>query len=206
MDLKQKLLFKTLEQNIQKKNLEKAEVSSSLLNIDKSLSKNARKRLKKSFSELASLFLDQKDYVNSIKNLELARSITPQDYKLVNREFRILEEIFSLSKDSFIEEDLLVFSAIISLLIEPYKEEKVNFFSPSIKIEIDLRKKIKELLPKALKEVESKFSFSLKQILNSLDPGMSEDERIKKAAEILAPQIIKIFKEKIAKKADKKKK
>jgi hypothetical protein len=201
MDFKQKLLFQTLEENIEKNNLHKTEEASAILFKDKSLSKNARKRLKKSFIILAALSSD----TDAIKNLEYARSISPKDSKLINREFKILEEIFSLYKNDFVENDLFVFSTIITLLIDPYKKEKTNFFSPSIKIEIEIRKKIKELLPKASKEVESKYSYRLEQILNSLDPGLSDDQRIKKAAEILAPHIIEILKKKITKKNSKKK-
>lgn len=192
MDSKQRILFQSLENNL-KKDLDKASAAAELLFEGGGLSKNAKRRLMKS---LAAIVKATENPVNQIRYLEYARSISPNYSPILNHELRILEHIFKEWHKEFVEEDYLIFSAILKMIIEPYRKNKLNFFAPAIKIEIDLQRKIQEFSPHTPKEKESKVSYQLELIFNSIEPEKTNEERIKKAAEILAPYIVEKWQKK----------
>jgi len=192
MDTKQKLLFQSLENNLHQ-NIDKATAAAELLFEGGGLSKNAQRRLKKS---LAAIVKATDNPVNQIRYLEYTRSISPNYSPILNHELKILEHIFEEWHKEFVEEDYFIFTAILSIIIESYKKSKLNFFAPAIKIEIDLRRNIQELSTQAPKQKESKVSFQLELIFNSLEPEKTNEERIKKAAEILAPYIVEKWQKK----------
>jgi hypothetical protein len=190
MDTRKRQLFIILESNLESRR-EKAIAAATLLFESQGLTRNARRRLKKSIVELAA---SSKSYSEHIKLLEFARSLTPGDAKLVSQELSIMHHLFYEWRDEFIQDDLSILSAIVALISDPYRSSRLNFFFPLLQKAEKIQNMIRRFLPQAPRGQESKVTFQLETIFGSINPGLTDDERIKKASEILSPAIIERYK------------
>ena len=163
-----KVLTKTINDNLSSGNYEAVENACRIAFEKGGLSESEKKFIKSGFVKVAEDYHYKSQLDIASIFYEYVRILNPDDKEIVLKQINIFNELFNAHLKKFVYDDLLILDSIISILMDPYKSpDKMNHFTPSIEIEIDLRRRINERLPETPKKEESPLSYRLQNVLNA---------------------------------------
>ena len=196
-----KILTQTIKENLVKGNIEAAENACRIAFEKGGLSESENRFIKKSFIQTGDSLVRKRLYFPSVVNYEYARSLSPFDGVLLKKQLGILSSLFDLISSELTSSDLEIYSDLLTLLMNDSSViSQSKIFKPAFTIEIELRKKIQEILPLAPQRGESKHTFQLENLLHIFASlkfeHLSPQERVKEAGKYLSDGLRRVAKKK----------
>ena len=196
-----KILTQTIKENLASGNFDAVENACRIAFEKGGLIESERKFIKRSFIQTGDLQLKNNMHIPSIINYEYARSLSRFDGMLLKKQMKVVAALFEIIAAELTHQDLNILSDILTVImddIEGVSQSKI--FRPAFEIEIDLRKKIQELLPSATQREESKHTFQLENLLHIFASlkfeHLSPEERVKEAGKYLSEGLRRVAKKK----------
>jgi len=196
-----KILTQTIKENLASGNFKAVENACRIAFEKGNLTESERKFIKISFIQVGDYLVGKSLYFPSIINYEYARSLSPFDGVLLKKQIGILSNLFDLISSDLTSSDIEIYLDLLTLLMNDssgFSQSKI--FKPSFTIEIELRKKIQEILPLAPQREESKHSFQLENLLHIFASlkfeHLSPQERVKEAGKYLSEGLRRVAKKK----------
>jgi hypothetical protein len=187
------LINGALRQNLQRSDWERLEGNLAIGLIYEA----SRPRRLKAAIALAEHHRASGNYRQAIAAFEHARLLAPTREGIVRAELAILDDLLDEVEGVATHDDLLVLQGIVQILLPPRPKKKGSPAPPRrVAPEIELPRRIEELLPHAPKKKESRVTFLLLEIFDAINPNLTPAERLDKASEILAPYILEVIKKK----------
>jgi hypothetical protein len=186
-----KILTQTIKENLASGNFDAVENACRIAFEKGGLIESERKFIKKSFIQTGDLQLKNNMHIPSIINYEYARSLSRFDSNLLKKQMKVIATLFEIIAAELTHQDLTILSDILTVIMDDIdRVSQLKIFRPAFEIEIDLRKKIQELLPLATQREESKHTFQLEKLLHIFASlkfeHLSPQERIKEVGKYLS--------------------
>lgn len=176
-----RLIDAALRSNLQKQDWEKLG-GNIVVGLQFGASKSLRK---KAAISLGDHYADRKDYSRAFAAYENARCDSQAQLGIITKELGLLDGFVSEYMDEFSIDDLTSLEGLVKILMNPIRQ------FPDKIIEIDLPKKIWKKKKAAPEKKETKFSFTIAQFFNWIDPNLTPEQRWEKVAKILAPAVLR---------------